>query len=320
MAVDLYGDTRYTDTRLTSVRDALKRTYTSAPASLQKQPLPGFITENEFYAVYPSEKITVFRTLKPCPVFRGEFSHLSYEVIITETPVTGFTVEGRPVALPPDTLFPINSGQVHGTRELISDVSFMNLQFEREFLLELAYDIYGTRELVFSNTPAPCCHHIRDLALSFIDEYRQKREGFSHILSNLSVQIAIELFRQTGVAKRIDPMDAEQRALIDKVVGHFRQNYEKSFSLDALSGFANMSKYSFTRKFKEMTGQTPYECFTDIRIMKSLEYLQNPNYRIIDVAMQCGFKNHSHFSQVFRQRTGLTPKAYRVKILGPRAE
>jgi AraC-like DNA-binding protein len=289
---------------------------TIAPPSLRKQPLPGFITENEFFAVYPCDKMTVFRTLKPCPVFRGEFSHLSYEFIFTETPVSGFTVDGQPVVLPQDTLFPINSGQLHGTRALISDLSFMNIQFERDFLLALARDIYGVRELRFENKPMAADPQIKNLVRSFIDEYCHKREGYSYILSNLSVQIAVGLFRQTGAVKRVEPANAEQQALFDRVVEHFRQNYEKSFSLDVLSGYANMSKFSFARKFKEMTGQTPLECLTDIRIMKALEHLQNPNNKIIDVAMLCGFKNHSHFSQVFRQRTGMTPKEYRIKMLG----
>jgi transcriptional regulator GlxA family with amidase domain len=115
-----------------------------------------------------------------------------------------------------------------------------------------------------------------------------------------------------------DPMKtaaSDANDCIRKAAAHLRKNFEEDFSLEQLSGIANMSKFNFARKFKDITGKTPREYFLDIRIMNALEYLNNPNFRVIDVALMCGFKNHSHFSQLFRQRTGMTPKEYRQKML-----
>ena len=282
---------------------------------LKTKPLPDFIKDNDYFAVYPCEKMTVFMTLKPCPVLKGEFSHPNYEFIITQSCGCDLLLDGQKVKLPAHSLLAINSGQIHGTRLLISDMSFISVQFDREFLKELAYGIYGTRELVLKNEPVPCEPEILRLVEAFTQEYEHKHEGFSYILSNLSVQIAIAFFRVTGVGKRLKPSDHQNREMIDKVAEHFRKNYEESFSLDVISQLAKMSKYSFVRKFKQMTGQTPHEYFVDIRIMKAMEHLGNLNYRVIDVALLCGFKNHSHFSQIFRQKTGLSPSEYRTLVL-----
>lgn len=282
-------------------------------ASMEKQILPGFVRENDYFSVYPSEKMTIFITRKPCPVLKGEFSHRSYEFVVSLSPVSGFTVDGTAISMPENALLPVNSNQVHGTHLLISDVSFMNIQFEAEFIEELFFGVYGVRDVVFANTVVPCGDEIPFLAHKFMEEYEQQREGYSYNLSNLSVQIAIAIFRQTGVAQHIDVQDPQ--GFVTKAIEHFTAHYEESFSLDSLSEAVNMSKFNFARRFKDMTGKTPYAYFQDIRIMKALEMLANPASRVIDVALQCGFKNHSHFTQLFRQRTGLTPTEYRTHIL-----
>ena len=169
------------------------------------------------------------------------------------------------------------------------------------------------RDFCFANKVVPLGEEIMVLAHRFMDEYEQRFEGYSYNLSNLSVQIAIAIFRQTGVSKQIAVQSPKD--FVTKTIEHFTQHYEECFSLGALSEMVNMSKYHFARRFKDMTGKTPYAYFQDIRIMKALELLANPANRVIDVALQCGFNNHSHFTRLFRERTGLTPTEYRARIL-----
>ena len=170
---------------------------------MEKQILPDFVRENDYFSVYPSEKMTIFVTRRPSPVLKGEFSHRSYEFIVSLSPVAGFTVDGVAVSMPENYLLPVNSNQVHGTHLLISDVSFMNIQFEAEFIEELFFGVYGVRDVVFANAVVPCGEEILFLTRKFMEEYEQRREGYSSNLSNLSVQIAIAIFRQTGVAEHI---------------------------------------------------------------------------------------------------------------------
>jgi len=271
------------------------------------------VRENDYFSVYPSEKMTIFITRRPCPVLKGEFSHRSYEFIVSLSPVLGFIVDGAAISMPEDALLPINSNQVHGTRLLISDVSFMNIQFEAEFIEELFFGVYGVRDVNFANSIVPCGEEIPALARRFMDEYEQRCEGYSYNLSNLSVQIAIAIFRQTGVSQQITAQAPKD--FVTRTIEHFTEHYEECFSLSALSEMVNMSKYHFARRFKDMTGKTPYAYFQDIRVMKALELLANPANRVIDVALQCGFNNHSHFTRLFRERTGLTPTEYRTRIL-----
>jgi AraC-like DNA-binding protein len=282
---------------------------------LHKQPLPDFVKENGFFAVYPGNKMTVFLTKKPCPILKGEFAHGNYEFVVTCSPVLGMTLGGTQIDVEPEMLVAVNSGQMHGTNFLISDVSFMNIQFDKCFLEDLAENIYGVKTLKFDNTPVPCGEEIVKLTEMYISEYEQKREGYLYILSNLSVQIAICIFRRSGIAGSLQSEGAKNDTYIEKAAQHLKDHFLEDFSLDELSNIASMSKFNFSRKFKDMTGKTPYDYYLDIRVMNALEYLSNPKFKVIDVALMCGFKNHSHFSQVFRKKTGLSPKEYRRDML-----
>lgn len=280
---------------------------------MEQQALPDFVRENDYFSVYPSEKMTVFVTRRPCPVLKGEFSHRSYEFVVSLSPVSGFTVDGVAFSMPENALLPIRSNQIHGTRLLLSDVSFMNIQFEADFLEALLFGIYGVRDLAFRNIVVPCGDEIPALTHRFMEEYEQRKDGYSYNLSNLSIQTAIAIFRHTDVSRQISAQPPKD--FVAKTIEHFTEHYEESFSLDSLSEMVSMSKFNFARRFKDMTGRTPYAYFQDIRIMKALELLANPSFRVIDVALQCGFKNHSHFTRLFRERTGLTPTEYRARVL-----
>lgn len=284
--------------------------------NMQKQPLPDFIKEDEFFSTYPCNKMTVFATNKPTILLKGEYKHLNYEFIITQTNVQDFVLNGINMSIEPDMLFAINSNQMHGTQFLILNISFLSIQFEKEFLQELAYGIYGVREVVFNNTPVPNDSHITELVNTYIKEHEQKNKGYSYVLDNLSIHIAVSIFRKIGIINHSNKARKNESDSIDKIIEYFSQNYEEDFSLEKISDVSNMSKFNLIRKFKENTGMTPHDYFMNIRIMKALEHLNNPANKIIDVSVMCGFENHSHFSRIFKMRTGLTPSDYRKKVLG----
>ena len=82
----------------------------------------------------------------------------------------------------------------------------------------------------------------------------------------------------------------------------------------AIADLAKLTGYSsvhFTRMFKNSTGQTPREYLINHRTNKARQLLMNTELSIVDVAYQCGFSSHAHFSTQFRRLVGTTPQAYR---------
>jgi len=274
-----------------------------------KEPLPDFVVNDGQIAIYPSNKMTVFHSKQPTHVLKGTHKHTNYEFVIARSPINGFVRNGMKMNLAPGDVAGIQSGQLHGTELLLTEVEFTNIQFEREFLQDVMYELYQSRSLAMKEEPVRADLSFMNLIQQYIDEYDKKESGYLLVLKQLSITIAVALLRMLIVQQEKGKGD------IHKILDYMKENLECDFSLDQISNHFKMSKSSVIRKFKESMGITPYDFFLELKMGRALELLNEPKNRVIDVALQCGFTNHSHFSSVFKKATGLTPTEYREKVL-----
>ncbi|MEO1149191.1 MAG: helix-turn-helix transcriptional regulator, partial [Cyanobacteria bacterium J06638_22] len=72
-----------------------------------------------------------------------------------------------------------------------------------------------------------------------------------------------------------------------------------------------MTPNYFAEQFKQAVGLSPYRYVTQCRIQKAQQLLRQRHLPIAEIARQVGIHNPSHFARLFRQWTGVSPKAYR---------
>ncbi len=65
---------------------------------------------------------------------------------------------------------------------------------------------------------------------------------------------------------------------------------------------------------KTMSGKTPKEVILDFLILNIKSTLRNPDYTISEVSYQFDIDDPSYFARLFKQKTGLTPKEYRLSV------
>jgi AraC family transcriptional regulator len=80
--------------------------------------------------------------------------------------------------------------------------------------------------------------------------------------------------------------------------------------LEDLAREANMSRFYFSRLFRNSTGETPYRYLTKRRIERAKEMLAR-GCAEDQVASCSGFANRSHFGSLFRKYAGVTPRKFR---------
>ena len=90
-----------------------------------------------------------------------------------------------------------------------------------------------------------------------------------------------------------------------------RENLERDLSLSELAEAANLSQFHFARAFRLTTGITPHEFLMQKRIEVAKDLLANSNLPIVEISNRAGFKNQSHFTNLFRKLNRLTPKHWR---------
>lgn len=89
------------------------------------------------------------------------------------------------------------------------------------------------------------------------------------------------------------------------------QHMDEEFSLDQLAGQAGLSKFHFIRLFKNSTESSPSRYHTALRMDAARRLLRETKKSVVEIALDVGYANPSHFARLFRRQTGLTPSDYR---------
>lgn len=95
----------------------------------------------------------------------------------------------------------------------------------------------------------------------------------------------------------------------DFISSHSQQN----LSLNELAALAGLSPWHFLRQFKKIVGLPPHAWLLQARLFEAQKRLK-AGEKIINVAMQCGFSDQSHFNRHFKRTIGVTPSQYVANI------
>lgn len=66
------------------------------------------------------------------------------------------------------------------------------------------------------------------------------------------------------------------------------------------------------KMFQKHYGESFTEVLNRLRVDKAKELLDDPSYRVYEVAEQVGFLNTTYFFRVFKKQEGCTPAEYRL--------
>ncbi|WDR06141.1 helix-turn-helix domain-containing protein [Devosia rhodophyticola] len=100
------------------------------------------------------------------------------------------------------------------------------------------------------------------------------------------------------------------RHIVEFVTGHFREDLD----ISQIAGDARLHpKYAMTI-FKRSTGVTLNHYIVLLRLAYAQALLIQKSDSIVNIAMASGFGSLSHFNQVFRKHTGLTPTEFRREM------
>lgn len=107
--------------------------------------------------------------------------------------------------------------------------------------------------------------------------------------------------------------DSSMPENIRKLVEYIDINYKEPITLDSLSDYSGVSKYYLSREFKKYTGFSPYDYIVSLRISKAKSLLINTDIPAAKIALEVGIHDINNFNNLFKRKTGTTPKQYRSR-------
>jgi AraC-like DNA-binding protein len=96
-----------------------------------------------------------------------------------------------------------------------------------------------------------------------------------------------------------------------RALRHLEIAYDGPVSPSALAAMAGMSPVRFARVIKRIYEITPMQMITKTRITAGCRLLRETDASIAQIALDCGFADHSAFTRAFRAVIGITPTRFR---------
>lgn len=105
--------------------------------------------------------------------------------------------------------------------------------------------------------------------------------------------------------------DAGSRT-VDVMIAYFKENYAKKLSMKELGEQFGYHPNYLNQLFLRHTGKSMYGYLQDLRILQAIHLLQTTDVSIGRISERCGFGDVAHFSRYFKQKTGRSPREFRL--------
>ncbi|MCK1798592.1 helix-turn-helix domain-containing protein [Streptomyces sp. XM4193] len=97
-----------------------------------------------------------------------------------------------------------------------------------------------------------------------------------------------------------------------EVVAWALEHLHEQFDVETLAARAYMSRRTFDRRFRTLTGSAPLQWLITQRVLQAQRLLETTDYSVDEVAARCGFRSPVALRGHFRRQLGSSPAAYRA--------
>lgn len=94
------------------------------------------------------------------------------------------------------------------------------------------------------------------------------------------------------------------------ILDFLESNYMNDISMEEIANYTGRSLSTFKRDFKKCSTLFPREWLIHHRLEAAHELIRKGGRKVSEICFEVGFKNLSHFSKIYKERYGISPKGY----------
>ena len=113
------------------------------------------------------------------------------------------------------------------------------------------------------------------------------------------------------IARYVTISSSSEKLKIEPVLDYIQANFDKEITNISLGKMINYHPHYINSLMKELIGTTLHSYLTEYRMNEALKLLLNTDYSIEIIAQKVGYKNPTHFCNVFRKKFGISPAKHR---------
>ena len=116
--------------------------------------------------------------------------------------------------------------------------------------------------------------------------------------------LVVELLRRAPArAAAVAARDARVNLALDRICA----SYAEPLTVDDLARCAGMSRFHFSRLFRDQVGDAPYHHLLRVRVGRAAELLRRGRHDVSEAALAVGFHDLGRFARMFRREIGCSP-------------
>lgn len=101
---------------------------------------------------------------------------------------------------------------------------------------------------------------------------------------------------------------------MQRALAYLQEHFREDLTLEAVAREVALSPWAFSHRFSTTAGRNFRAYLNGLRVREARKLLADPQRKVIDVALDCGFTSLRTFNRAYREETGTTPRLTRGPI------
>lgn len=212
-------------------------------------------------------------------------------------------------------------GFEHTTRHIDNQPDVVTIfDFKKSFFEETILEVYGSRlPWILKNNDihsvmlraTPELEYIHHLIFQKITSKKYNSLEIDEMVIGLLEKMMLVLGNATTPGNIPDKLKQLHLITIESARNYILSHFKESISLQQLAMHCFVSPFHFSRIFKTITGESPHQYLSSVRLTHAKVLLEETNEPVSAIAYDCGFNSPEHFVTAFKKYYKINPSALR---------
>ena len=182
-------------------------------------------------------------------------------------------------------------------RGVLSDNNLANARYHAIIMIALV-----SRFCIEAGMDVLVSYSLSDIYIRLIDKARTEKE-----ISDISEECALDYCKRMHESMKKSVISRHVVLALEYIRSHIHEN----LTVENLASALSLNASYLSKLFKQEMGITLSRYIRDQKINVACNMLRHLDESSLTIANYLGFSSQSHFIQVFKKTTGLTPEEYR---------